>query len=869
MDLEKLYADNYKNVYYVCLKFFRNEEDAEDMTQNIFIKAFDKINTLADINKFAPWIRQIANRECINELQRRGRFIVADENISNEEINLADDKQKNPEEIVVEDDVRDMMLEIIDKLPQDQRIAIYLFYYQDMTVKEISEVFNCPEQTTRSRLAYAKKNMKKEIEALEDKGIRIRAFSLLPFLYCIFEAEEKLVYADTLIPTYKAIGKGITILEQTNILEVTKMSEQINKPEQTTMPQQTSMPQQAAMSASTMPGAASLAAKTSIFSSIAAKIAIGVAAALVVVGGIVAAIVLTSGDDKNDNQSTILNPNKPGVEAQSTTKNELGENETTEKRAEEDTEDVTEESTEVINEEVEYIENTIFGANCIVYEKNQITVKDVLGEKEDLVISFDGDCETTLDYYNNSEYLIVDFKDLDRDYNFETSYIIALSRDGNIRFVSEKLECEPVINNDGNLVYVDKENNITCINLSTGEEVYKTHVSYLEDEALDIDDISGCMLKISSSYGYDNYIYNILTGELIYELAGQSGLAVNDIQYVTLIDDNFIVYDIDDGVAEIEGKREKPIKKFTTYDVNGNMVKTCEEKLYINFLASAQNNYMVVTKEMNGEYVSGIFKSDMTPILDYNTEIFALDTVYTLHDMDMVSNDEGVSYVFTKDMSYKIVYESPYRGTYFILKGADGKTYFYSMSGDELVEIANEAEKEQETWFADGIYGKTISRMKLFYEYNIETDEINFYVVDGEKVYSGIETRDEDDLDDCFAENGNYLIYLGTESALLMNYVTMQEYKIENSEVLTGTIVGVANDKYYLYYTEAEKDEKNTTYTLKAYNIETKEITVVCEKDLSTKIANYSYDDIFKATDYGFIVLNNDGTYEINKLELE
>ena len=51
--------------------------------------------------------------------------------------------------------------------------------------------------------------------------------------------------------------------------------------------------------------------------------------------------------------------------------------------------------------------------------------------------------------------------------------------------------------------------------------------------------------------------------------------------------------------------------------------------------------------------------------------------------------------------------------------------------------------------------------MKLFYEYNIETDEINFYVVDGEKVYSGIETRDEDDLDDCFGDDAADADFIG------------------------------------------------------------------------------------------------------------
>ena len=398
--------------------------------------------------------------------------------------------------------------------------------------------------------------------------------------------------------------------------------------------------------------------------------------------------------------------------------------------------------------------------------------------------------------------------------------------------------------------------------------MYKTNLSYLEDSSFSINHISSYMLNISSSYGYDNYVYNILTGSLIYELTGQRELDNKDIQKVVVLDDTYIVYDIDEDVESIEGKFEAPIKKFTTYDINGNAIKTSEEKLYIRFNANAKQHYMLVTKEMNGQYVSGFFKSDMTPVLDYTNEIFALDTPYTMYDMDMIGNDEGICYVLTKDMSHKIVYESPYRGTFYILKGIDGKTYFYSMSGNELVEISNEAEKEQETWFAAGIYNNISSIMKLFYECNSDTGEINIYVVDGDKIYSGNESRDEYELAHCLEENNNHLIYLGTESALIMNYETKQEYKIEEKEILEGKIVGVVNDKYYLYYTITEKDEKNSTYTLKAYNLETKEIKDIYEKDLINNVANNSY-YIFNISDYGFITLNNDGSYEINKLELE
>ena len=857
MEFEKLYEENYKIVYYVCLKFFRNEEDAEDMTQNIFIKAFDKINTLADINKFAPWIRQIANRECINELQKRGRFTFIDENVTNEELKLVDDKQKNPEEIVVEDDVRDIILEVINELPQDQRIAIFLYYYQDMTVKEISEAFNCPEQTTRSRLAYARKNMKKEIEKLEDKGVKLRALNILPFLYCVFQAEEELVYADIHIPEYSNIPEAVLSSNQIN-----KEIENYNiiNNSQNNINNNNMVTYNVNNSINSVDAITTIGKKT-ILSTIGGKIAIGVVAAAVVIGGIVGAVILASKDDTKDNQNTIQNSTKPNIETQSTIIYVPEEIETDNGYTEEDIEEETGEEIEDIEVEIEYINNTLFGSNCIIYNKNQITIKDVLNQKEDIILPYDSHDEININYYNNDLYLFLELKDYDSNYNYLSSYIVALSHDGNVRYKNEKSKDASVIYKEGNLVYVDKENNLISINLSTGEEVYKIYLSHLDESSFSIH-INDYLAKVGSIDRGEHYVYDLSNGNLIYELKNQNDLNYKDVQRVTIVEDTYIVYDIDEDAEELEGRQEKPIKKFTTYDINGNILITSEELLYINF--NVYKSYILVTKEMNGQYVSGFFKSDMTPILDYDRDLFMIDNIYIMFDMDMVGND-NIGFVITKDMSLKLDYISSYKGTYYIVRGIDGKTYYFNMSGNKLVEIAYEIENEN--WFAEGIYNCE-NYKKLFYECNSESGEFNIYVSDGEKVYTGTETRDEYDIREHLAASDKYLIYLKNDSALIMNYETKQEYNIEDALVIEGEIAGVVNNKYYLYYIITEKDENTSTYSLKAYNLETKEIKDIYEKDLTTKVtSDASY--IFKISDYGFIVLNNDGSYEINKLELE
>ena len=303
MDFEKLYTENYKNVYYVCFNFLKNQTDAEDMVQNVFIKAFDKIDTLKDVTKFKSWVCQIANRECMNQLKRSGKIVLSDDE-KDENFDIEDKSQKSPEDIVVEADVREILLEIINKLPQDQRIAVYLYYYQDMTIKEISEVFNCPEQSTRNRLGYARKNMRKEIEKIENKGIKLRAVSILPFLYYIFQSELENVYADVAIPKCTS-----TITEN----GVTEMANNGTKAPQTG----TSMTGVAATSGAMAGGVASF------FSTVGAKIAIGVASLALVAGVAVAVGGGLSDKDSGSGTANVQEDNAKDDKNQSDTRKDL------------------------------------------------------------------------------------------------------------------------------------------------------------------------------------------------------------------------------------------------------------------------------------------------------------------------------------------------------------------------------------------------------------------------------------------------------------------------------------------------------------------------------------------------------------------
>lgn len=193
-EFTNLFEKYYKDVYYVVLKLVGNEENASDITQEAFSKAFEKIDTLKDENKFKSWVISIANNLSLNFLKRGNiiRFVSINEDDVEIEV---EDTQKGPEEQTVDKDVQDILSGLIDKLPEEQKIVLFLYYYEEMSVKEIAGICGCSEKTIYSRLSYAKKNLRNEVEKIEDKGVRLRSIAALPFIYVVFAMEAKEVFA--------------------------------------------------------------------------------------------------------------------------------------------------------------------------------------------------------------------------------------------------------------------------------------------------------------------------------------------------------------------------------------------------------------------------------------------------------------------------------------------------------------------------------------------------------------------------------------------------------------------------------------------------------------------------------------------------
>ena len=201
--METLYNSFYKDVLYVCKKLNLNDADAYDVAQDTFIDAFSKLDTLSDKSKFKAWIIRIANNKALNLLKHNNviKFESIDDDNSFTEI---PDKAKNIEEQYIDNEVAGILRSIIEKLPLEQKITVFMYYYEDMPVKEIAEAYNCSENTVRSRLNYAKKFIASEVNKLEDNNVKLRCSAIIPFLFILFANESEAFAAsipDSSIPS--------------------------------------------------------------------------------------------------------------------------------------------------------------------------------------------------------------------------------------------------------------------------------------------------------------------------------------------------------------------------------------------------------------------------------------------------------------------------------------------------------------------------------------------------------------------------------------------------------------------------------------------------------------------------------------------
>lgn len=162
-------------VFTTCLGFTHSREDAEDLTQEVFISAYQQLSRFKGDSKISTWLYRIAVNASLNHMRNskrrsvfqriEGLFVRDKAEVQPAAMPLGD----NPEQLLISAQEREAVQQAIDSLPQSQRVAFTLSRYDELPQSEIAAIMSISEGAVEQLLQRAKGNLRKKLVAFYKK----------------------------------------------------------------------------------------------------------------------------------------------------------------------------------------------------------------------------------------------------------------------------------------------------------------------------------------------------------------------------------------------------------------------------------------------------------------------------------------------------------------------------------------------------------------------------------------------------------------------------------------------------------------------------------------------------------------------------
>jgi RNA polymerase sigma-70 factor, ECF subfamily len=170
-EFQKL-VERYKSmVFRTCMGFLHDKDDADDLTQEVFIQIYLSLNKFKGDSAFSTWIYRISVNASLNRVRKNtgspilrrldSLFVTGKER----EISFVTDVNEDPENILIRLEKSKWVQNALDSLPENQRTAIVLSKYDELPQKEISEIMKITEGAVESLIQRAKANLKVKLSS--------------------------------------------------------------------------------------------------------------------------------------------------------------------------------------------------------------------------------------------------------------------------------------------------------------------------------------------------------------------------------------------------------------------------------------------------------------------------------------------------------------------------------------------------------------------------------------------------------------------------------------------------------------------------------------------------------------------------------
>ena len=162
-------------VFRTCMGFLHHKDEADDLTQEIFIQAYQSLSQFKGNSSFSTWIYRIAVNASLNKVRKSSKsyFLQRFDSVfgieRNNEFSIPASELENPENILIQNEHKAWVQNALNSLPENQRTAIVLSKYDDLSQIEIAEIMNTTEGAVEALIQRAKANLREKLSSNQKK----------------------------------------------------------------------------------------------------------------------------------------------------------------------------------------------------------------------------------------------------------------------------------------------------------------------------------------------------------------------------------------------------------------------------------------------------------------------------------------------------------------------------------------------------------------------------------------------------------------------------------------------------------------------------------------------------------------------------
>ncbi|MCX6378728.1 MAG: RNA polymerase sigma factor [Armatimonadetes bacterium] len=155
----------YRIVFRLCRSILRHAEDAEDATQEVFVRAFQSLGQFAGRGAFGGWLRRLTVNHCLNRTQTVSARVAAKSySLDTLTESLQTSREADPEEQLLRSEEQKRIHDELDLLPPQQRVALALRLLEGLTYEEIADIMGVPVNSVRSWLHRGRTRLREALQ---------------------------------------------------------------------------------------------------------------------------------------------------------------------------------------------------------------------------------------------------------------------------------------------------------------------------------------------------------------------------------------------------------------------------------------------------------------------------------------------------------------------------------------------------------------------------------------------------------------------------------------------------------------------------------------------------------------------------------